>query len=98
MLARLSVYPPAMELPMKAAITVLTGLSTVAGGLVLRACGSGAGAELSRYWCGPKPMALLSEAQAHCAGCGMIAAGLLLMIAGTVASRLPRRCIARENA
>jgi len=87
-----------MEPLMKAAITVLTGLSTVAVGLVLRACSSGGGADLSRYWCGPQPMGMLSEAHAHCAGCGMIAAGFILMIAGIVAGNLPRRRVTREKA
>ena len=83
---------------MKAAITVLTGLPTVAGGLVLRTCSGGEGADLSRHWCGPQPMGMLSEAHAHCAGCGMIAAGFILMITGIVASTLPRRRVAREKA
>lgn len=81
---------------MRAAITFLIGLMTTSGGLVIRSCSGGADLDLARYWCGPQPLAMMSEAHAHCVGCGM-AAGFVTMIAAIVACSLPRRRIKLER-
>lgn len=83
---------------MTAAMMFLSGLTAAIGGALFRSCSSGVEADLMRYWCGPQPQALLLQNHAHCAGCGALAAGFILMIAAIVMGSLPRRRIARERA
>jgi hypothetical protein len=83
---------------MTTAIMFLSGLMSMIGGAILRTCSSGVEAEMMRYWCGPQSNAALAQSHAHCAGCGMLAAGLVLMIAAIVVGSLPRRRAAMERA
>lgn len=75
----------------------LSGLAATTGGLFLRACNKGVAAELANFWCGPQPHALLAQSHAHCAGCGMAAAGFVVMIAAIVLGSLPRQRLAKER-
>ena len=86
------------EANVKTALIFISGLALTAGGLVLRACNTGAAAELVSYWCGPQPNALLTQSHTHCAGCGVAAAGFVLMITAIIVASLPRRRVARERA
>lgn len=82
---------------MKTAIMLIPGLSAAIGGALLRSCNTGLETELARYWCGAQTSALTAQAHAHCAGCAMLASGLVMMIAAVVVGSLPRRRVARER-
>jgi hypothetical protein len=79
-----------------AAIMFLSGLVATVGGALLRSCGAGIEADLTRYWCGPQQH-VLAPGQAHCAGCETLAAGFILMIAALVVASLSRRHVARAG-
>lgn len=83
---------------MTAPLIFLSGLAATTGGLVLRACNTGVASDIASYWCGPQPHTLLAQSHAHCAGCGMMATGFVLMIAAILVAALPRRRVARERA
>lgn len=82
---------------MTAAIMFLSGLMATVGGALLRSCGPDLETDLSRYWCGPQPHAL-AQNHAHCVGCEILAAGVILMITAIAVASLPRRRVARGRA
>lgn len=87
----------ALEADVKAALMFLSGLAATTGGLVLRACNAVPSTNIASYWCGPQPHAVLAQSHAHCAACGVAAAGFVLMIAAIVVASLPRRRVASER-
>jgi len=98
LLAHASCVAQAQEADVTAPLIFLSGLAATTGGLVLRACNTGIANDIASYWCGPQPHALLAQSHAHCAGCGVTAAGFVLMTAAIVVAALPRRRVTRERA
>lgn len=97
-LAHASRVAQAQEADVRSALIFFSGLAATTAGLVLRACNTGIAGDIANYWCGPQPHALVVQSHAHCAGCGIAAAGFALMIAAIIVASLPRRRVARERA
>jgi hypothetical protein len=68
--------------PVKSVVMLLTGGVMALAGALFRSCASSLPPEFANAWCGShKPAALVAAAHQHCAGCVMLAAGLVLMAA-----------------
>jgi hypothetical protein len=75
-----------VEAPVRIAVTVMTGLTAVITGALLRTCvNTGVAArDMADAWCS-KPHAMVSSAiHAHCAGCGFIVGGLTLLVVALI--------------
>jgi hypothetical protein len=66
------------------------GIAALLSGALLRNCEPGVSGNLVVEWCGPTPQAMMmNAAHAHCAGCGVMEFGALL-IALSLASAVMR--------
>jgi hypothetical protein len=64
----------------KSVIVLLSGLAITFAGAFIRSCSDGIPAEFTQSWCGNAPPShFLSVSHAHCAGCTLVAVGLVLV-------------------
>jgi hypothetical protein len=62
----------------------LSGIAATVTGAFIRSCNSGVGIDLASAWCGKPPPGMTSlETHAHCPGCAVAFAGLLLISVAT---------------
>jgi hypothetical protein len=74
----------------------LSGLAATGAGAFIRSCSSGAPIDLAAAWCGePPPGVMEFGSHAHCAGCALAFAGLMIMClsAATILGRSDYRSI-----
>jgi hypothetical protein len=63
----------------KAVVVMLSGFATMLAGAFMRLCSQDVPLEFAQSWCGNAP--LVSASHAHCAGCALLATGLVLIAA-----------------
>ena len=83
---------------MKSLIVFLSGLAVTLAGAFIRSCTDALPPEFARSWCGNAPPSdLLASSHAHCAGCVLIAGGLVLVAIAPMFTRLTGRSVRVES-
>jgi hypothetical protein len=80
-----------MEAPVRILVTLLAGWSATLAGVSIRSCVDAIPAAFANAWCGAAPQSVSAALNhQHCAGCVLIAAGLVTMAAAPLLALAPR--------